>query len=326
MRLAVALLLITFIVAGCVSAPSPASPPVAPAIEPLQPAPEPPKPVIEAPEPVSPPVALPKYDSVAFGKVQELGDFNVTIVSVGRFTYKSPFGEELTDQRVDFKVRNNVGSAREFRFGYRLLNDGNEYPMRWYSTVDTQGLLAAGEASEGYALYNIGGAEGPFQVQVRAYSVTENDYVNVVGESTLDNPVAGAVNYANACGGSALGEAYLGALLSEGCGRVSAARDLAIYPVWVEDGVVITRLKLKNHGEKAASFLVVDEVPEKWGSARELAYSKEPVFLDDNHVAWLVRLGRNEIWLADVNYTKFIQQTQVESLPSPAVLPVDYSP
>ena len=68
-------------------------------------------------------------------------------------------------------------------------------------------------------------------------------------------------------------------------------------------------------------------MPGKWGvNASGLAYSREPLFLDNSHPAWLVRLGRNEIWVADVNYTKFLSQTEVEALPAPAVLAVGYAP
>ncbi|MFC2174997.1 hypothetical protein ACFLQ2_04000 [archaeon] len=287
------------------------------------PTPEPTPTPTPTPEPTPTPVPDP-YHSVEVGQSIEKGDFMVTIVSVGMYNYTSPFGEELRDYRVDLRIRNSADTEEEYRFGYILMGEDVEYDVRWHSTLYEKGLLQPGEVIEGMVLYDVGGEEGPFKLQVKTYSLAEHDYMNVIGKNSIEKPVVGVINYGDVCGESALGEEYLGDLLgTAGCDEISSARDWFNYPSWIEDGVVITRLKAKNHGDEPVTVLIVNEVPDRFGiTARDLNYTYEPIFLDDYHPAWFVKLGRNEIWLTQINYSMYLESSEVEAMAAPVVLPL----
>ncbi|MCK4326888.1 MAG: hypothetical protein KAW41_00245 [Candidatus Diapherotrites archaeon] len=267
------------------------------------------------------------YLSVDVGQVLEKGLFELTIVSVGEYTHTTPFGEEVMDYRVDLGIQNTAGTEEEYWFDYELHGDSGQYPVQWYSPLYAKGVLGAREKLSSSVLYGVGGSKGPFKLLVRSIPLSRNDYMDVIGENELDKPVVGVINYGDTCGESALADDYLGPLAGTGaCGGISAARDWFNYPSWIEEGVVITRLKLKNNAEEPATVFVVDEVPARWGvTARDLSYTHEPIFLDDYHPAWFVRLGRNEIWVTQVNFTTYLEQSEIEALPKPVATAVDYA-
>lgn len=273
------------------------------------------------------PTATPQpneYSPATIGETIQRGDFEVELISSGPYSHTSPLGERLVNYRVDMKIKNPTSEEHEYNFRYVLFTDEKDYPVRWYSTIDDQGMLAAGGEVEGYVLFEIDDSTGPFQLTVVTLSLSRFDYLDVIGVNELDKPVAGARMYEQTCGTNALGEAHLGDLLGSGaCDKVSAARDLYIYPFWVRDGIVNTKLKLKNSNDFGIDVFVVDEIPESFGvKAQELTYSSEPIFLDDYHPAWFVHLSRNEIWKMDINYTIFLETTQVEFMDPPVVLAV----
>ena len=284
------------------------------------PTPEPTPDIIVTPTP-----DLSAYTPSIVGESVERGDFLVGIVSVGKYPHTSPFGEERVDYRVDMNVKNIASTAKEYRLGYHLFTDDEFYPIQWYSTLDDQGFLGVNEEVSGYVIYDIGDELGPFQLYIQSLDVRAFDTVDVIGINELDKPVAGGRMYATTCGANVLGEAHLGSLFGSGaCDYVSAARDLYVYPSWVNDGVVIHRLKLKNSAEEGVNVLVIDEIPEYLGvTVHDLAYGKEPIFLDDYHPAWLIHLSRNEIWKIDMNYTIFLDDVQIGELDPPVVLTVE---
>jgi len=68
----------------------------------------------------------------------------------------------------------------------------------------------------------------------------------------------------------------------------------------------------------------VDEVPASLNvTARDLAYTYAPVFLDDYHPAWFVHLGRNEIWINEMNYSVYMDEVQVQRFTPPEVAAVN---
>ena len=284
----------------------------------------PPSPSPEAtatPEPTPTPTPDP-YQALEFGQTVEKGDFVVTIQSVGRYTYTPPFGDELVDYRVDLSIRNIASSAREYHFNYSLLGDDTTYGLRWHSPLFAKGQLSPGQEIDGYILFDVGEATGPYKLSIPSIHLAYYDE-HVIGGNELEKPVVGAINYDDLCGQSTLGSVFLGSL--EGCcscsTKLTAARDWSNYPSWVNDKVIITRLKVKNNGENGATVMIVDEVPERFGvTARDLVYTHEPIFLDDYHPAWLVRLGRNEIWVTQMNYSIYLEQSEVEAMPGPVTL------
>ena len=272
--------------------------------------------------PTAIPTPTPTYGPATVNETVERGDFLVKVVSIGKYRYVSPFGKNVTDYRVDMRITNTASQPEEYRFVYSLFNNITHFPTRWYSTLDDQGLLPAGGKVEGYVLFDTGNSSGPFKLAVVTLPLTSFDYIDVIGKNELEKPVAGGRMYADTCGTSAPGESYLGKLLGgDPCKNISAARDLYIYPSWHDDHVVILRLKLKNSAEYGANVLIVDEVPKEFGvTAHNLSYSKEPIFLDNYHPAWLVHLSRNEIWKVDMNYSIFLDDNQVGNMPAPVVL------
>ncbi len=268
------------------------------------------------------PTPAPSYGPAVVNETVERGDFLVKIISVGKYSYVSPFGKNRTDYRVDMGITNTARQPEEYRFAYLLFNDDRHFPLRWYSTLDDQGLLPAGGETEGYLLFDVGNSTGPFKLVVATLPLSSFDYVDVIGKNELGKPVAGNRMYGNTCGTSTLGEKYLGSLLGgEPCKSISAARDLYVYPSWHDDHVVIVRLKLKNSAEHGANVLVVDEIPKGFGvTAHNISYSKQPIFLDSYHPAWLIHLSRNEIWKTDMNYSIFLDGNQVGNMPAPVVL------
>ena len=262
------------------------------------------------------------YQSVEVGQAMQKGDFEVTIVTAGLYTHTGPLGNEVTDYRIDLRIENTGSSDREYYFNYILMGEGAVYHAEWYSTLYNKGLLAPGESDEGLLLFAISGAEPPFQLQVLPVPLSANDYFDVIGENELDKPVVGVINYADACGSSPLASDYLGPLASQ-CTGVSSARDWFNYPSWIDEGTVITRLKVKNNAEEPATVLIVNEVPDRFGlDAHDLVYSYEPIFLDDYHPAWLVKLGSNEIWVTHMNYTIYLEQSEVEAMDPPSIVAV----